>query len=78
MGKVKASATAIEDELQRQATAAAIESARKIIGGAVPAGTPVGKLSDIELGWLVMAGIFTWIQQARRAGKRWRIRPRQN
>jgi len=63
MGKVKATAASVEDELQRQATAAAIESARKVIGGAVPAGTPVGRLSDVELGWLVMAGLGTWISK---------------
>ena len=54
---------AVEDEWQRRATAAAIESARKVIGGAVPPGTPVGKLSDHELGWLVMTGICTWISK---------------
>jgi hypothetical protein len=63
MGKLKAAATAIEEELQRQATAAAIASARKVIGGAVPAGSPVGKLNDTELGWLVCAGIFSWISK---------------
>jgi hypothetical protein len=66
MGALKTSPprrSAIEDEYQRQATAAAIESARKIIGGAVPAGVPVGKLSDYELGWLVIAGICAWISK---------------
>ena len=53
----------VEDEWQRRATAAAIESARKVIGGAVPPGTPVGKLSDYELGWLVMTGICAWISK---------------
>ena len=54
---------AVEDEWQRKATAAAIESARKTIGGAVPTGVPVGKLSDHELGWLVMSGICAWISK---------------
>jgi hypothetical protein len=66
MGKVKMTApqqAAIEDEWQRRASAAAIESARKTIGGAVPTGVPVGKLSDHELGWLVMSGICAWIKK---------------
>ncbi len=66
MGKVKMTPrrrTAVEDEWLRRATAAAIESARKVIGGAVPTGTPVGKLSDYELGWLVMSGICAWISK---------------
>jgi hypothetical protein len=50
------------DLWQRQATAAAIASARKMIGdGAVPAGTPVGHLSDEQLGWMLCAGICSWI-----------------
>jgi len=63
MGKLtrKRAAAAVEDELQRQATARAINGARKLIGGAVPATTPVGKLNDEELGWLVCAGIAAWI-----------------
>jgi hypothetical protein len=66
VGKVKVnvpSRAAIEESWQRQATAAATESARKVIGGAVPAGTPVGKLNDFELGWLVSAGICAWISK---------------
>jgi hypothetical protein len=50
------------DMWQRQATAAAIASARKMIGGGtVPAGTPVGHLSDEQLGWVITAGICSWI-----------------
>jgi hypothetical protein len=65
MGPVmrKPTLATVEDEWQRRATAAAIESARKVIGGAVPPGAPVGKLSDYELGWLVMAGICAWISK---------------
>jgi hypothetical protein len=66
VGKVKMTPprqAAVEEEWQRRATAAAIESARKTIGGAVPTGTPVGKLSDHELGWLVMSGICAWISK---------------
>jgi hypothetical protein len=66
VGKVNKQAharAALHDEWQRLATAAAIESARKVIGGAVPPAVPVSKLSDDELGWLVMAGICAWISK---------------
>jgi hypothetical protein len=68
MGKVKMRApirAAIEDEWQRRATAAAIESARKLIGvdGTIKPGTPVGKLSDYELGWIISSGICAWISK---------------
>src|SRR5258706_16414413 len=59
----KPTRAAVKDEWLGRPTAAAIESARKVIGGAVPPGTPVGKLSDYELGWLVMAGICAWISK---------------
>jgi hypothetical protein len=50
------------DLWQRQATAAAIASARMMIDdGVVPADTPVGHLSDEQLGWLICAGICSWI-----------------
>jgi hypothetical protein len=50
------------DLWQRQATAAATQSMRKMIGdGVVPADTPVGHLSDEQLGWLLCAGICSWI-----------------
>jgi hypothetical protein len=57
-------ATAIEDEWQRQATAAAITAVRDVTkpGGAVPPGTPVGFLSDVELGWIISAALFGWIK----------------
>jgi hypothetical protein len=52
----------VVDLWQRQATAAAIASAREIIGGGtVPADTPVGHLSDEQLGWMLCAGICSWI-----------------
>jgi hypothetical protein len=66
MGKVtlrKPTLAAVEDEWQRRATAAAIESARKLLGGTIPLGTPVGNLSDYELGWIVMTGICAWISK---------------
>jgi hypothetical protein len=52
----------VTDLWQRQATAAAIESARKMIGdGVVSPDTPVGHLSDEQFGWLLCAGIASWI-----------------
>jgi hypothetical protein len=55
--------TAIEDVWQRRATEAAIAAVRDVAkpGGAIPPGAPVGRLSDIELGWIVAAAIFAWI-----------------
>jgi hypothetical protein len=56
------SPSAIEDVWLRQATAAAIEQARAVVnGGAVPPNTSVGRLSDIEWGWIAAAVIFGWI-----------------
>ena len=56
------SAAAIDDAWQRQATRAAIEGCRKIItDGAIPAGAPIGRLSDPEWGWLVAAVLSSWI-----------------
>src|SRR5262249_23731582 len=46
------------------ATAAAIEAARKIANsGTMPTGTPVGKLSDSEWGWLFSAALFAWLSK---------------
>ena len=53
-----------EDEWQQRATAAAIAAARRVVLGneaAVNMNTPVGRLSDIEWGWIVAAAIFAWI-----------------
>jgi hypothetical protein len=52
-----------EDEWQRRATAAAVAAARRVVKGdaAIPANTPVGRLSDVQWGWLVAAAIFAWI-----------------
>jgi hypothetical protein len=64
------SQTALEDEWQRQATAAAIAAARGIIrgDGAIPPNTPIGRLSDVEWGWIAAAMLFGWIQtRARQA-----------
>jgi hypothetical protein len=40
----------------------AIEQARAVVsGGAVPPNTPVGRLSDVEWGWIIAAVLFGWI-----------------
>jgi hypothetical protein len=59
------STSAFEDAWLRQATAVAIEKARAVIndGAVLPPNTPVGRLSDTELGWIVCAGIFGWISE---------------
>jgi hypothetical protein len=58
MGKL----TQREDEWGRRATAAAIAAARRVVlGAAVNMNTPVGRLSDIEWGWIISAAIFGWI-----------------
>ena len=57
------SLAAIEDAWQRRATAAAIAAARKVVAfdGPIPPGTPIGRLGDVEWGWLVAAILFGWI-----------------
>jgi hypothetical protein len=54
---------AIEDAWQRKATSAAIAAARGVVNhdGPIPSGTPVGRLSEIEWGWIITAGLFGWI-----------------
>jgi hypothetical protein len=56
-------ASALEDVGQRRATAAAIEAARKVVkvDGVIPPGTPIGRLGDVEWGWIVAAILFGWI-----------------
>jgi hypothetical protein len=53
-----------ENEWLDKATAAAIAGARKIADNStgLPPTTPVGKLSDLQWGWIVTAAIFGWIQ----------------
>ena len=57
------SPSVIEDLWQRRATEAAIAGARGVIrnDGPVMPGTPVGRLSDVEWGWIVAAVLFGWI-----------------
>jgi hypothetical protein len=56
------SLSAIEDQRQRDSTAAAIAGAREVVrNGPIPSGTPIGRLSDIEWGWILAAILFAWI-----------------
>jgi hypothetical protein len=57
------SLSAIEDQWQRDATAAAIAGARGVVqmDGPIPPGTPIGRLSDTEWGWVLAAMLFAWI-----------------
>ena len=67
MKKVRAigevSLSVLEDQWQRAATAAAIAAARGVVqmDGPVPPGTPIGRLSDTEWGWIFAAMLFAWI-----------------
>ena len=57
------SPAALDNLWQRRATAAAIEAARQVIqiDGPIPPGTPIGRLGDIEWGWITAAILFGWI-----------------
>ena len=57
------SKSALEDEWQRQATAAAIAAAREVTrrDGVIPPNTPIGRLSDVEWGWITAGILFGWI-----------------
>src|SRR5262249_43157593 len=59
------SLSALEDQWQRDATAAAIAGAREVIStdGPIPPGTPVGRLSETEWGWILAAMLFAWIHK---------------
>jgi hypothetical protein len=69
MKKIRAirqvSLSAIEDQWQRDATAAAIAAMRGVVqtNGPIPPGAPVGRLSEIELGWLLAAALHAWISK---------------
>ena len=56
-------ASATEDVWQRRATAAAIEAVRKMvtIDSVIPPGTPIGRLGEVEWGWIVATILFGWI-----------------
>jgi hypothetical protein len=61
------SLSAIEDAWQRRATEAAIEAVCRLFktDGAeppiIPPATPLGRLGNVELGWIVAAALFGWI-----------------
>lgn len=59
------SLSALEDQWQRDATSAAIAGARAVVhaDGVIPAGTPIGRLSDAEWGWITAAILFAWISK---------------
>jgi|SRR6516164_1313056 hypothetical protein len=59
----EASLSVLEDQWQRDATAAAIAGMRGVVqmDGPIPPGTPVGRLNDTEWGWVLAAGLFAWI-----------------
>ena len=59
----RVSLSVLEDQWQRDATAATITAARGVIrdGGPIPPGTPIGRLSDVEWGWILTAMLFAWI-----------------
>jgi hypothetical protein len=53
-----------DSEWLEAATAASIAAARRVVLGeeaAVNMNTPVGRLSDLEWGWIVSSAIFAWI-----------------
>jgi len=58
------SLSALEDQWQRDSTAAAIAAARGVVSidGPIPPGTPIGRLSDTEWGWVASAILFGWIR----------------
>jgi len=59
------SPSAIEDQWQRDATAAAIAAARGVVqmDGPIPPNTPIGRLSDTERGWIISGVLFAWISK---------------
>jgi hypothetical protein len=59
------SPSVLEGQWQRDATAAAIAGARGVVqmDGPIPPGTPIGRLSDTEWGWVVAAVLFAWISK---------------
>jgi len=64
MGAAESKLTEREDEWQRKATAVAIAAARKVVlGNCAPINqnTPIGRLGDVEWGWIITSAIFAWI-----------------
>jgi hypothetical protein len=68
IGEVLISPSTIEAVWQRQATEEAIAAARAVIGSPIPPGTPIGRISDTEWGWIAAGILFGWIStRARQA-----------
>jgi hypothetical protein len=61
IGEVSVSPSAVEAIWQRQATDAAITGAKSVVGSPIPPGTPIGRLSDTEWGWIVAGILSGWI-----------------
>src|SRR5262245_52786820 len=54
-----------DDEWDRRATAAALAAVRALfhpIDGCIAPGTPVARLSDVEIGWVIASVLFAWIR----------------
>jgi hypothetical protein len=61
--KPAVSLTALEDIWLRRSTAMAIEQGRAVVAsGAISPNVPVGRLGDVEWGWIVAAILFGWIK----------------
>lgn len=55
--------TALEDIWLREATRVAIEQARAVVSsGEINPNVSVGRLSDVEWGWIVSAILFGWLK----------------
>ena len=55
--------SAEQDEWMRQATDASITAAKDVIGdmGPIRSGTPIGRLTNHEWGWLCSSSVWGWI-----------------
>jgi len=53
-----------ENAWQTAATEAAVAGARKIAlnSTGLPPTTPIGRLNDVQWGWIITAAIFGWIE----------------
>jgi hypothetical protein len=52
----------VEDFLDNEAFVIARDKARAVVtGGTIPAGVPIGRLSDVEWGWIVGEALSGWI-----------------
>jgi hypothetical protein len=51
-----------EDDWQRRATAEAIAAARRVADETVKGTALIGRLSDREWGWVIIAALFGWIK----------------